>query len=90
MGDRITQGPEKAHITLRDIDNRDGDEPYQFTGTTEEVCGYIDGPLRRDLTEPHDDDLADAMDAVRRGDIEAANHVLNHMSVYLSEERHRG
>lgn len=81
---------EKAQITLRDIDNRDGDEPYQFTGTAEQVCGYIDGPLRRDLTAPHDDDLAGAMEAVRRGEIESANHVLNPMSVYLSEERHRG
>ena len=80
---------EKPHITLRDIDNRDGDEPYQFTGTAEQVCGYIDGPLRRDLTEPHGDDIAGAMEAVRRGDIEAANHVLNPMAVYLSEERHR-
>ena len=87
MSERPT---EKAQITLRDIDNRDGDEPYQFTGTAEQVCGYIDGPLRRDLTEPHDDDLAGAMAAVRRGDLPTANHVLNPMAVYLSEERHRG
>lgn len=90
MADRNKSTAEKAQITLRDIDNRDGDEPYQFTGTAEQVCGYIDGPLRRDLTEPHDDELADAMAAVRRGDIGAANHVLNHMAVYLSEGESRG
>lgn len=84
------QTTEKAQITLRDIANRDGAEPYQFTGTAEQVCGYIDGPLRSDLTDPRDDDLADAMDAVRRGDLPTANHVLNPMAVYLSEERHRG
>ena len=71
-------------ITLRDIDNRDGDgAPYEFTGTAEEICGYLDGPLRRDLTNNHDDDLFDAMEAVGRGDIDAANAILRPMSVHL-------
>lgn len=39
-------------ITLQDLDNRDDEwTRYQFTGTAEKVIGYIDGPVRRDLTE---------------------------------------
>lgn len=73
-------------ITLRDIDNRDGDAPYEFTGTPEQVCGYIDGPLRSDLTEPRDDDLAEAMSAVRSGDLDKANAILRPMAVHLHSE----
>lgn len=70
-------------ITLRDIDNRDGDAPYEFTGSAEQVCAYLDGPLRSDLTCNHDDDLAEAMSAVRAGDLDAANAILRPMAVYL-------
>jgi len=42
----------KAKITLRDMDNRDGDgAPFEFIGTVGRAIGYIDGPLRKDLRE---------------------------------------
>lgn len=71
-----------TQITLRDIDNRDGDEPYESTGTVEQVCGYIDGPLRRDLIGG-DAELAEVLAAVRSGDLEAANAILQTWAVHL-------
>lgn len=39
-------------ITMRDMDNRGDDgEPYEFTKGVESVVSYLDGPLRRDLTD---------------------------------------
>lgn len=70
-------------ITLIDIDNRDGDgAPYEFTKGATSVCGYLDGPLRRDLRDATG--LDEAIAHVRAGDLDAANAILNkRMSVYL-------
>lgn len=69
-------------ITLRDVDNRDDDgTPYEFTGDTEQVSAYLDGPLRRDLRD--DTRLSEAIRLVRAGEIGGANEILRRMSVYL-------
>lgn len=70
--------------TLRDIDNRgDNGEPYEFTGTADEVCGYIDGPLRGDLIHDRDGTLSEAMRLVTADDLDGANDLLRPMSVHL-------
>lgn len=74
-----------AEITLRDIDNRDEDgAPYEITVAHESVIGYLDGPLRRDLTDAvFGEDIDEAINHVRAGRLDAANKILNPMSVYL-------
>jgi hypothetical protein len=81
------EGVPVAEITLRDVDNRDENgAPYEITVAHESVIGYLDGPLRRDLTEPdlHADLIDAAIEHVRAGRIREANGLLNNMSIYLS------
>lgn len=72
-------------ITLRDIDNRDDDGgPYEFSGTTDQICGYLDGPLRGDLRDASSVDVDSAIAAVRAADLATANKILNRdAGVYL-------
>ena len=75
-----------AEITLRDIDNRDDTgKPYEITTAVESVIGYLDGPLRRDLSEPAigGPDIDEAIGHVRAGRLDEANALLNHMNVWL-------
>lgn len=78
-------GCSEPRYTLRDIDNRDDDEaPYEFTGTAEQIIGYLNGPLRSDLVATYDTSRLDsAIEAVRTGDLEAANEHLADMAVHL-------
>jgi hypothetical protein len=73
-------------ITLRDIDNRGDDgAPYEFTGTAEQIIGYLDGPLRRDLRDDSALDIEGAIAAIRRDDLITANGILNRgAAVHLS------
>lgn len=74
-------------ITLRDIDNRDDNgAPYEITTSVESVIGYLDGPLRRDLSDQEigGPDIDEAIEHLRAGRIDEANALVNHMSVQLS------
>lgn len=71
-----------AGIILRDIDNRGEDGvPYEFSGDTNQIVGYLDGPLRRDLRDPEAAWLGEAIEHVRSGDLDAANAILNSKAV---------
>ena len=73
-------------ITLRDIANRGDDgAPYEFEGTPDQIIGYLDGPLRRDLRDDSTLDVEGAIAAVRRDDLITANGILNRGAViYLT------
>lgn len=77
-----------SQITLRDVDNRDdAGAPYEFTGTPEQIVGYLDGPLRGDLLDKGADWLAEAIRLVTLGDLDGANALLNaNAAVYLRSE----
>lgn len=79
-----------SKITLRDIDNRDGDgTPYEFTGGPEQVVGYIDGAVRGDLRDPsvQGAKLDTAIKLIRAGNLPVANQILNRdFAVYLHWE----
>ena len=71
---------------MRDLDNRDEDgAPYEFTGSLDQVAGYLDGPLRSDLTDPAASaaDLDAAIEHVRGGRLASANLLLKPMSIRL-------
>lgn len=77
-----------TEITLRDVDNRDdAGAPYEFTGTREQIVGYLDGPLRSDLLDKGGDWLAEAIRLVTLGDIASANELTSaRAAVYLRAE----
>ena len=63
------QGPhvEGEWYVLRDIDNRgDGGEPWETTSSTlSGFIGYVDGPLRSDVTSDEAHEMVDeAIDAI--------------------------
>lgn len=76
---------QETRIVLRDIDNRDGDTPYEFEGEAQQIIGYLDGPLRRDLRDPAASipALSAAIEAVREGDLPNANEHLKSLGVHL-------
>lgn len=54
--------------TLRDVDNRGPDgEPFETTGTIEQLAAYIDGPLRSDLTAQSDLQIDTVVSEMRAG-----------------------
>lgn len=76
-----------SKITLRDVDNRDDNgAPFEFTGTREQIVGYLDGPLRGDLLDKGGDWLAEAIRLVTLGDVTSANQLTSaRAAVYLEE-----
>jgi len=79
-------------ITLRDIDNRDGDgAPFEFTGGVEAVVKYLDGAVRGDLTDgaTAGADLDEAIVYLRAGRVDQAIGLLRPMSIYLTDHTDR-
>lgn len=75
-------------VRLRDIDNRDDQgAPYEVVTTLSKAARYIDGPVRRDLTDAntHDEALDQAIADLTAENIAAANRILNQFSVYITE-----
>lgn len=75
-------------VRLRDIDNRDDQgAPYEVVTTLSKAARYIDGPVRRDLTDAntHDEELDQAIADLTAENIAAANRILNQFSVYITE-----
>lgn len=72
---------------LRDIDNRDGDEPYETVPLALPMhAGYIDGPLLADLTNPneHADDIRRIAAEMREGRLSDGDQtILREMSIYM-------
>lgn len=73
------------HLTLRDVDNRDADgAAYEFTGTPAKLVGYLNGPVRSDLSTPQAAErLGAGIAAIRAGDLELANKHLATLSIYV-------
>ena len=85
------QGPhvEGEWYVLRDIDNRgDGGEPWETTSSTlSGFIGYVDGPLRSDVTSDEAREVVDeAIDALRRENFNLAEARLRELGVYLRLE----
>lgn len=58
---------EKQYV-LRDVDNRGPDgEPFETTGTLQELANYVDGPLRGDLTDQSDLQTDSIVEQMRAG-----------------------
>lgn len=77
-----------GRLTLRDIDNRDGDVPYEFTGSRKQVIGYLEGPLRSDLREGEGqtrggEAIRLAAEAIQHGDLATANEHLKWLGVQV-------
>ena len=75
------------YYVLRDIDNRDDDwEPWETTSETlAGFIGYIDGPLRSDVTSNEAREAVDkAIDALRRENFPLAEPRLRELGVYIS------
>ena len=74
---------------LRDVDNRDGDgEPWDTTSDQlAGFIGYVDGPLRSDVTTDEGREAVDeAIDALRREDFPLAEQRLREVGVYIRLE----
>ena len=77
------------YYVLRDIDNRDDDwEPWETTSETlAGFIGYIDGPLRSDVTSDEAREVVDeAIDALRRENFNLAEARLRELGVYIRLE----
>ena len=79
--------PEAVAITL--IDAEDSDEygvPHTHTMSIASVIGYLDGPVRRDLSDPQfgEPEVDEAISLVRAGQIKEANAVLRPLGIRLS------
>jgi hypothetical protein len=85
MDSRLSPMSEPQKLVLRDIDNRDEEmAPYEFIGEVETICGYIDGPVRKDSRDVTG--LDQALEAIRRGELGIANDHLNkRFGIYLRE-----
>lgn len=74
---------------LTDPDNRDGDgSTWEITSPTlAGFVGYVDGPLRDDLTNDGAKGVADeAIDALRRENFSTAKNLLHELGVYIHLE----
>ena len=74
---------------LRDIDNRGDDgDPWETTSSTlSGFIGYVDGPLRSDVTSDEAREAVDeAIDALRRENFNLAEASLRELGVYIRRE----
>ena len=77
------------YYVLRDMDNRGGDgDPWETTSSTlSGFIGYVDGPLRGDVTTDAGREAVDeAIDALRRENFPLAEQRLREVGVYIRLE----
>lgn len=72
---------------MRDLDNRDDDgAPWEVTDEPEKLIPYLDGPVRRDLTDPANESELDALiDAFKRHDLSVVQEAGRAFGIYVSE-----
>ena len=76
------------YYVLCDMDNRDGGAPLEITAyTLFDFVGYVDGPLRRDVTSDEAIEIVNnAVNALQRENFPLAKQHLREVGVYLRLE----